>query len=312
LDVKHSRYFFEQLSTSLVGRNPLVELLVATGQLRRHRASTISDARSRIARLGCAFRNGSEKGLADLAPELLLSGVTVTLALVGDENTAYPSHLEINAVRTMLGDDVTTEWIPTGGERITDLTDFDGVWLAPGSPYVDDAAVYMAIRWARENDVPFLGTCSGLQYAVIEYFRNVLGAADASHAESDGIDNSNVIRMLACSLQGEERLVRPTPQTRFCRLMNAQPFIGMHYCNYGPGSVELRLLSEGGLLIEATADDAEAEVIELSENEFFMLTLFQPQIGARTGRPLHPLLVEFVRCARLHAGRRRRDSSRVD
>jgi CTP synthase (UTP-ammonia lyase) len=54
------------------------------------------------------------------------------------------------------------------------------------------------------------------------------------------------------------------------------------------------------MLIEATADDADAEVLELPANRFFMLTLFQPQIGAQPGRPLHPLLQEFVRCARAH------------
>ena len=76
----------------------------------------------------------------------------------------------------------------------------------PGQPYLNDEAAYKAVRWARENDVPFLGTCGRLQYAVVEYFRNVLGVSDASHAESDGVDGSNVIRQLACSLQGQERL----------------------------------------------------------------------------------------------------------
>jgi len=50
---------------------------------------------------------------------------------------------------------------------------------------------------------------------------------------------------------------------------------------------------------------AEAEVIELPAKRFFMLTLFQPQIGALAGKPLHPLLREFVRCARQHAAQTR-------
>ena len=56
------------------------------------------------------------------------------------------------------------------------------------------------------------------------------------------------------------------------------------------------------MVIEATAEDAQAEVIELTMNRLFMLTLFQPQIGALARKPVHPLLREFVRCARLHAG----------
>jgi CTP synthase (UTP-ammonia lyase) len=225
----------------------------------------------------------------------------VRIGLVGDENDAFPSHREINAVRNMLGDDVSAEWLPTGGDQIRHLEGFDGIWVVPGSPYADDGAAYEAIRWARERDVPLLGTCGGLQYAVVEYFRNVLGVSAASHAESDGVNGSNVVHALACSLQGEERIVRPLAGTRFSALVNDESLVGMHYCSYGPGREELDRLVEGGMVIEATADDAEAEVIELPSNRFFVLTLFQPQIGALAGKPVHPVLVEFVRCAREHA-----------
>jgi CTP synthase (UTP-ammonia lyase) len=225
----------------------------------------------------------------------------VRIALVGDEEPAYPGHRELNALRSMLGSDVRAEWAPTDGEQVKDLSAFTGVWLTPGSPYADDAAVYHVVRWARENDVPFLGTCGGLQYAVIEYFRHVLDVADASHAESDGAADGKVIRPLACSLHGQERVVRPVPGTRFARLVDNRPFVGMHYCNYGPGPAELQRLVQSGMMIEAAADDAEAEVIELPSNRFFMLTVFQPQIGAVASRPVHPLIREFVRCARRRA-----------
>lgn len=197
----------------------------------------------------------------------------------------------------MLGDGVSAEWVGTDSNRAADLAGFDGIWLVPGSPYADDDAAHEAVRWARENDVPFLGTCGGLQYAVVEYFRNVLGMTAASHAESDGVDPGNVIHPLRCSLQGEDRLVHPIAGTRFARLVNDEPFVGMHYCSFGPGPDELGRLVEHGMVVEATAEDAEAEVLELPTNRFFMLTLFQPHVGALAGRPLHPLLGEFVRCA---------------
>lgn len=227
-----------------------------------------------------------------------LASVPVKIALVGDENDAYPSHRELNAVRKMLGDDVESDWLATDGDRIGDLDQFDGIWLTPGSPYANDPAAYAAVRCAREQDIPFLGTCGGLQYAVIEYFRNVLGFPSASHAESDGIDTTNVVRELACSLHGHQRLVHSIPGTRFSSLVEDRAVVGMHYCNYGPGPEELRRLVEGGMAVQATAEDADAEVIELPANRFFMLTLFQPQIGALAGKPLHPLLREFIRCAR--------------
>jgi CTP synthase (UTP-ammonia lyase) len=227
--------------------------------------------------------------------------VAVRIAIIGDENNAFPSHRELNAVRGMLGEDVASEWVPTDGDQISDLSGFHGIWLVPGSPYADDAAAYDAATWARERDVPFLGTCGGLQYAVVEYFRNVLGVPGASHAESDGADESNVVSELACSLMGEERLVSPIPGTRFSALVGDEPFAGMHYCGYGPGPGVAERLVAGGMLIEATAEDAGAEVLELPANRFFMLSLFQPQIGALAGKPLHPLLAEFARCAREYA-----------
>lgn len=225
------------------------------------------------------------------------------IALIGDENVGYPSHREINAVRPMLGDDVVTEWLPTDGDRVRHLEGFDAIWVTPGSPYANDSAVYDAVTWARERDVPFLGTCGGLQYAVVEYFRNVLHVSDASHAESESVDAGNVVHVLACSLQGEERVVRPIEGTRLWELVGGEPFIGMHYCSYGPGPDEVARLVDAGLIVEAFADDAGAEVLELPRNRFFVLTLFQPQVGALAGRPLHPLLREFVRCGRDHAGR---------
>ena len=224
------------------------------------------------------------------------------IAIVGDQDNALPSHREVNAVRGMLGADVDTEWLPTDGPWAGDLAGFDGIWLVPGSPYADDSAAYAAVTWARERDVPFLGTCGGLQYAVVEFFRNVLGVTEASHAESDGVADTNVVKALACSLMGEERLVRPVPGTRFSDLVGGQPFVGMHYCSYGPALGAVERLTGSGMLVEAVADDAGAEVLELPSNRFFMLSLFQPQIGALAGEPLHPLLGEFVRCARAYSG----------
>jgi CTP synthase (UTP-ammonia lyase) len=224
--------------------------------------------------------------------------MSTRIALVGDENPGYPSHRELNAVRLQLGDDVESVWVPTDGHQVRDLELFDGVWLVPGSPYADDSAAYAAVTWARVNNVPFLGTCGGLQYGVVEFFRNVLGVADATHAESDGAGPSNVVRALACDLFGQEREVHPVPGTRFAALVNGRSLAGMHYCRYSVDPQQAGSLVEGGMVVGATADDAGVEVLELSTNRFFMLSLFQPQIGALAGRPLHPLLGEFVRCAR--------------
>jgi CTP synthase (UTP-ammonia lyase) len=225
----------------------------------------------------------------------IVSDVTTRIAIVGDES-GHVSHREVNAARLQFGEGIDSYWLATDDIQLRDLSSFDGVWLVPGSPYADDAAVYESIRWARESDVPFLGTCGGMQYAVIEYFRNVLGVREASHAEN-GLAGSNVVTALACGLQGEQREVRPVPGTRFAQLAGSEPFVGTHFCSYATDPDRVRPLVEGGLVVEAVADDAGVEVFELPANRFFFLSMFQPHIGALAGQPLHPLIREFLNVA---------------
>ena len=71
-----------------------------------------------------------------------------------------------------------------------------------------------------------------MQYAVLEFVRSVLGEP-ATHAESDGEADDNVVTALACSLYGEERVVTPVAGTRFDSWVDG-PFTGMHFCNYAP------------------------------------------------------------------------------
>ena len=86
--------------------------------------------------------------------------MTVRIALVGDRGD-HPSHLELEATRGLLGPDVETWWVPTTSPTMVDLSGFDGIWLVPGSPSADDEAVLRAIRWSREQGVPFLGPFDG-------------------------------------------------------------------------------------------------------------------------------------------------------
>lgn len=215
----------------------------------------------------------------------------MTLALLGDHGD-HTSHRELDALVPRLADEVGVEavWVPT--DAPFDVADHDGVWLVPGSPYADEAAVLRAITAAREGGVPFLGTCAGMQYAVVELVRNVLGAP-ASHAESDGEADDNVVAALACSLQGEERLVTPVPGTRFGSWVG-EPFVGMHFCGYAPTPEAVTALEAAGVVVGAVADDAGAEVLELTDHPFFVVSLFQPHIGASAGLPIHPLVRAFA------------------
>ncbi|GAA1132139.1 glutamine amidotransferase-related protein [Nocardioides aquiterrae] len=216
------------------------------------------------------------------------------VALLG-EDRGHRSHLELNALRPRL--DVATEWVPS--DSGFSIEEYDGVWLVPGSPYADDAAVLRALTTVRERGIPFLGSCGGLQYAVLEFVQSVLGAA-ATHAESDGERDDNVVVPLACSLYGEERLVTPVAGTRFAGWV-PEPFAGMHFCNYAPSAEVVARLEAAGVVVGATADDAGAEVLEFPDHPFYVGSMFQPHVGALAGTPVHPLVRAFTDAVR--AGR---------
>lgn len=209
------------------------------------------------------------------------------IALLG-EDREHRSHQELNALRPMLP--VPTTWVAT--DSGFDVASYDGVWLVPGSPYADDAAALRAVSAARELGVPFLGTCGGMQYAVVAHVRDVLGER-ATHAESDGVGDDNVVSSLACSLQGESRVVTPVPGTRFASWVDG-PFEGMHFCSYAPTPAVVARLVEAGVVVGATAPDAGAEVLEFPDHPFFVTSMFQPHVGALAGAPVHPLVAAFV------------------
>ena len=214
------------------------------------------------------------------------------VALLGDRR-GHRSHLELDALRPMLAAElgVDASWVPT--DSGADLTSYDGVWLVPGSPYADDAAVLRTLTAVREGGVPFLGTCGGMQYAVVEFARSVLGDAEASHAESDGEAPGNVVSALACSLYGEERVVTPVPGSRFAEWVR-EPFVGMHFCSYAPTPEVVARLERAGVVVGATADDAGAEVLEFPDHPFWVTSMFQPHVGALAGGPIHPLVRAFA------------------
>ena len=227
--------------------------------------------------------------------------MTVRIAIVGDLDPAKHSHRELEAARSLLGSDVETTWVATDSPAMAGIaagtTAYDGVWIAPGSPYADDAAVLSVIRFARESGLPLLGTCGGMQYAVVEFVRDVLGRP-GTHAEVDGVGADNAVGALACSLVGEQRVVTPVPGTRFATLLGGASFTGVHYCSYGPTTATLSTLQQHGWVVEATAPDAPVEVLSYEPHPFFVLTLFQPQIGAIQWGRVHPILHAFVDLAR--------------
>ena len=220
-----------------------------------------------------------------------------TIAVLGDRNLDYPTHQALDAALGQLPAGVKGRWVPTDSADAQRLEGFDGLWAAPGTPYRDDAAALAAIGAARAADLPFLGTCGGFQTALVEFARNVAGIADAAHAESEPDAAELVVVPLACSLVGEQRTVTVVPGTRLAAIVGTEPFTGFHWCSYGLADGFAERLAAHGLVVSAHARDAGVEAFELPDRRFFIATLFQPQVGALTGEPLHPLIAAFCAAA---------------
>jgi CTP synthase (UTP-ammonia lyase) len=130
---------------------------------------------------------------------------TARIGILGDFNPENPTHIFTgNAIRhaaEVLGKTIEAVWLPT--DRPTEYMRFDGFLGSPGSPYKSFEGALAGIRYARENQIPFIGTCGGFQHLAIEYARNVMGLADAAHAESDPYASCLFVTPLSCSLVGK-------------------------------------------------------------------------------------------------------------
>jgi len=230
------------------------------------------------------------------ANEFIPSGEAIlNIAILGDINLDFLTHRELVAEAERLCVDVDVTWVPTDAVDATQqVIDADGLWLIPGTPYKNDEVAYQAIEHARTSNQPFLGSCGGFQYALVEFARNVAGITHAQHGELSPHSDTQVVSSLSCSLIAQERQIRPVKQTRLAEICGEAAFNGFHFCNYGLSAEYESVLSRSGLVINARADDAGVEGIELPEHRFFIATLFQPQVGAVAKESQHPLITAFA------------------
>jgi CTP synthase (UTP-ammonia lyase) len=215
------------------------------------------------------------------------------IALLGDRDPRFVTHRALDAAIALLPEGVEATWVGTDTPAARALDGFDAIWALPGTPYRDDDAVLDAIDGAIEDGTPLLGTCGGFQYALLALARRA-GIDDVAHAEVDPDALAPVVAPLSCSLIGEEREVTCVPGTRLAEICGTEPFTGFHWCNYGLADPFVAPLADAGVVVSAHAPDAGVEAIELPGHPFFVATLFQPQVGALAGEPLHPLVTAFV------------------
>lgn len=222
----------------------------------------------------------------------------VSIALIGDYDPQVTAHqaipIALGLVAEHLGQTVQFEWLAT--EQIhadTPLQRFDGFWCVPASPYKSEDGALRAIRFAREQQRPFLGTCGGFQHAVLEYSRNVLGWADAEHGETSPDSDRAVLTPLTCSLVEAVDSIDLLPGSLIAKAYETSQIREGYRCRYG-----VNPQFEGDLFnnrLHAVGHDSAGDLraIELKDHRFFVATLFQPERAALKGQ-MPPLVRAFI------------------
>lgn len=222
------------------------------------------------------------------------------IGVVGDYQPANPTHLAttegLEHTGHALGLDTSVTWLATDTLTSAELARMDGLLIAPGSPYASMTRALDAIRFARENDVPLLGTCGGFQHLVVEFARNVLGIEDADHAEYDPYASTLFVTALACSLRGQQLDVQVVADTKAGAAYEASTTTERYYCDFGLNPAYLESLREAGLVVSGVDKDGEVRILELPAQRFFVGTLFVPQASSTPERP-HPLLAALLTAA---------------
>src|SRR5208282_2137167 len=187
---------------------------------------------------------------------------------------------------------VESTWLPTPsllepGAPAT-LDSFDGLWASAGSPFKSFDGMLKGIEFARVHDRPFIGTCAGFQYALIECARNVLGVRDATTAEEDPHAKNIVIYPVACAVPNRDKNA-PYLAAFYGKEVIEEEF----FCNYELNPEFEWMAMEAGFPVVARGSKEECRAIESPAHLFFIATLFQPQLSSREDNP-HPLVMAFV------------------
>lgn len=222
------------------------------------------------------------------------------LALVGDRgNHDEPSHPKIDAMREQW--DVATEWIPTVDiHDPSPLQGFDGIWVVPGAPYFNQKGVHTAVRYARENQLPFLGTCGGFFSALIEHAQNVLHLPEAEGVDEDPEKLMPLVTPLTCSFRGEKAPLTVKEGSLLASIYGTTQVDEIFHCDYGLTDEFMGAASQGDLQISAWDSEGAPRALEIKGHPFFMGSLFQPELSSAPGAE-HPILQRFLTAVRTKA-----------
>ncbi|MQC18700.1 MAG: CTP synthase [Chloroflexi bacterium] len=186
------------------------------------------------------------------------------------------------------------------------IGDVDGVMLCPGFGDRGLEGKIQAVRWAREQQIPYLGDCLGLQMLVVEFARNVAGLPEANTTEADPKTPFPVISLLSEQQQvhelgGTMRLggydCTLVPGTKAAAAYGSTTARERHRHRYEVNNALLPQLERAGLVVAGRdAESGLVEIVELKDHPFMVGAQFHPEFTSRPNRP-NPLFREFVGAA---------------
>ena len=205
---------------------------------------------------------------------------------------------------------VVVEWIHS--ENLTEeniaekLKNLKGILVAPGFGSRGIEGKILSIKYARENNIPFLGICLGMQCAVIEFARNVLGLKDAHSREMNPATSSPVIDLLEAQknishMGGTMRLgaypCHVEEGTLASKIYHESDITERHRHRYEFNNEYTKQFEAAGLVLSGVNQVAGlVEIIEIKKHPFFIGVQFHPEYKSTVEKP-HPLFVAFVQAS---------------
>ena len=224
----------------------------------------------------------------------------VNIALVGDYSRDVTAHLAIPralAIAAAKADcQLDYQWVDTasiGADCDVQFSSFEGLWCVPASPYKNKAGALAAIRYAREHNKPFLGTCGGYQHAVLEYARNALGHGEADNLEDNPDTDFPLIAPMVCPLREVAADIKLVEGTRIADYYGATEIREKYNCGFGVNRDYLSLFEGSDMNISAFDSEGDPRAIEIDKHPFFVGVAFQPERSALQEKD-HPLVTAFV------------------
>ncbi len=238
---------------------------------------------------------------------------SVRIALVGKYVQLHDAYLSVAEALTHAGFEtgakIEIEWVDSevlsAGNAARILNGVDGVLVPGGFGCRGIEGKIAAVRYAREADVPYLGICLGMQVAVIEFARDVLGFEDADSSEFSPEGRHSVIDImpdqLGVRMGGTMRLgaypCKISSGTRLFKAYGQELVSERHRHRFEFNNDYREAFTAAGMFFSGTSPKGElVEAVELPENRFFVGVQFHPEFKSRPNAA-HPLFREFVRAA---------------